>query len=76
MDKGREEKQRHLFKAKVMGLITVSKGRRNAGGKKKQKTKPQNQDRLLVFSGKILPEWLPDGWPALVKSCFTLHFIN
>lgn len=30
----------------------------------------------LVFSGTILPEWLPDGRPALVKFCFTLNFIN
>ena len=28
--KGREEKQRHLFKVKVMGLITVSQGRTTA----------------------------------------------
>lgn len=61
MDNRREDKKRHLLEAKFMGIITVSKGTRDIGEreKKKQPTKPQNQNIFLVFSGRMLPEWLP-----------------
>lgn len=50
--------------------------RKEINKRKKQKTKTQTQNMLVVFSGRILSEWLPDVWPALVKSCFILHFVN